>query len=83
MLIPTPTETYLNDPVVVYDTMCEAANRLVGAYVARRRAGTDPDAASAAIRAVRAEIRSVGIHDTVAQRAKTREFQERFEAERA
>ncbi|MCL2787515.1 MAG: hypothetical protein FWD59_03345 [Micrococcales bacterium] len=76
------TDTYLDDPVVVYDIMCEAANRLVSVYASRPRASGVPSEESRVIRAIRAEVCAVDLHDLEAQKAKTTDFNERFKAAR-
>lgn len=67
-----------DDPVVVYDMMREAANRLCAFYARQVTAGGLGDPAIGEIRAVWAEVNAVDTRDLEAQRAATAEFRRRY-----
>ena len=69
----------VQDPVVVYDIMREAANRVCSIYAERVTTGTVEDPAVEQIRAIWAEADSVDTHDQQAQRLATDKFNERYE----
>ena len=70
------------DPVVVYDLMREAANRLIGVYAQRGTVGGLNDPAVQAIIAVLDEVEAVDPRDVGAQRAATEVFRARYASER-
>jgi len=69
-----------DDPIVVYDTMREAANRLVARYVARGKRTGDTAPEIVAIRAIRAQVRAVGTRNLAGIEALRVEFEHRCEA---
>jgi len=69
----------LRDPVVTYDVMREAANRLVGLYAQQVTVGGTGDPAIIAMRALRDEVYAVPTHDLDAQELKTIELRERYD----
>ncbi|MGW8431617.1 hypothetical protein ACWGJ9_11040 [Curtobacterium citreum] len=73
----------LGDPVVVYDIMREAGNRLIAAILENVTHGGMDDPAIREVRAVRAELRAVPLDDLAAQTAKTEELVERERQMRA
>ena len=66
------------DPVVVYDVMREAANRLVGLYAQRATVGGLDDPAVEAIANIFDEVRAVDSHDIEAQEIATADFRSRY-----
>ena len=73
----TLDETLDANPVVVYDTMREAANRLISKHIARGRRTGDRAAEAPAIRGIWDQADAVDIHDLDAQRALRDEFEHR------
>lgn len=69
-----------DDPVVVYDLMREAANRLVAEYAAQRTDAGLPAAARDEIRRIRQQVASVDPEDMDAQRRLTDELWARVRA---
>jgi hypothetical protein len=63
-----------SDPVVVYDLMREAANRLIARYAGRRTAEGLAASDIAEIRAIRAHVAAVNPADVEAQRRVTAEL---------
>jgi len=63
--------TSSDDPVVVYDVMREAANQLIATHLRAVKDGGLSDPAIQAVRAVRAELRTIGSADIPAQKAMT------------
>jgi hypothetical protein len=68
------------DPVVVYDTMREAATRLMAEYNARVTVGGLMDPAMREMRAISAQVGAVDTHDIVAQKRAATEFNARYES---
>ena len=66
------------DPVVAYDIMREAANRLCGVYASRATSGGIEDPSVQAIRSVRAEVRGIDTEDARSQQLATANFNERY-----
>lgn len=62
------------DPVAVYDTMREAATRLIALHAERITVG---DPAMVEMRKIRAEARAVNTHDIPAQKAAATDFNAR------
>jgi hypothetical protein len=62
------------DPVVVYDTMREAATRLMAEYRRRLTAGGPEDPAMQEMRSILAQVEAVDPHDIQAQKTATAEF---------
>lgn len=77
--IPEPTSTMVDDPVVVYDVMWEAANRLGAVYAQQVTSGGVNDPAIAKMRALDAEVEAVDPDDLDAQKAKTVDLRRRYE----
>nr|WP_152665904.1 hypothetical protein [Mycobacterium sp. UM_NZ2] len=71
-----------DDPVAVYDTMREAANRLTAVFAEQVTIGGIADPAIVAIRALRAEVAAVAWNDLAAQKAMTAELVRRYAGER-
>jgi len=69
--------TPIQDPVVVYDLMWEATNRLTSIYVGQIEAGGTDDPAIRMIQGIRAEAEAVDTDDLERQRALTVDFRER------
>ena len=65
------------NPVVVYDTMREAANRLISKHVVRGRRTGDWAAEAPIIRSIWDQADAVDVHDLDAQRALRAEFEHR------
>ncbi|MET4705169.1 hypothetical protein ABIB54_002666 [Frigoribacterium sp. UYMn621] len=68
------------DPVVVYDVMREAANRLVGVYAQRATVGGTDDPAIQSISAIYDEVEAIDPNDLAAQEAATGDFRARYAA---
>ena len=68
------TEVLDSDPIVVYDTMREAAARLVAEHVDRGRRTGDPMAEAPLIRAVWSKADTVDVHDLAGQLALRADF---------
>jgi len=66
------------DPVVIYDTMREAANRLVSVYAERVTFGGMDDPAIQEIRAIRAQTLAVDTRDIAAQKKAAADFDARY-----
>lgn len=66
------------DPVVVYDVLREAANRLSALYVRQVTVGGAQDPAILRVRAVRDQVRAVDVDDLCAQVELIREFDRRY-----
>lgn len=69
-----------DDPVSVYDNMCEAANRLGGMRLHLSTTRAERDEAIAVMRAEDAEVYAVPSHDMAAQKAMTAELDRRYDA---
>jgi hypothetical protein len=69
----------IQDPVVVYDVMREAANRLISLYIRQINAGGIEDPAVQMIRSIRQEVHNVSIEDIAQQVALTESFVHRRE----
>ena len=76
----TLVEILDSDPVVVYDTMCEAATRLVAEHIDRGRRTGDHMAEAPLIQAIWSKANSVDIHDLTAQHTLRAEFDHLREA---
>lgn len=72
-MLDTKTST-TEDPVVVYDVMREAGNRLIAAILENTADGGLNDPAIQAVRDVRAELRAVPVNDIQAQHDKTNDL---------
>jgi len=66
------------DPVVVYDTMREAATRLMAEYRGRLTVGGIDDPAMKEMRAILAQAEGVDAHDIESQKATAAEFNRKF-----
>ncbi|WP_027465292.1 hypothetical protein [Curtobacterium sp. UNCCL17] len=75
--IHVPSRT--TDPVVSYDVMWEAANRLTSLYVRRITVGGTEDPAIVEIRQIRRRADDVDVDDLDAQHQLTVEFADRRE----
>jgi len=73
-------DTPIQDPVVIYDIMWEAVNRLTSLYVGQIGPGGIDDPAIREIRSIRAEAEAVDPDDLKAQHALTADFAERRRA---
>lgn len=68
------------DPIVTYDLMWEAANRLGAVYAEQVAEGGLKDPAVIAMREIHAEVEAIPARDPVAQRAKTEDLGRRYKA---
>ena len=66
------------DPVVVYDIMREAANRLAAPCVRQVTVGGAEDPAIIAVRAINDQVLAVDVNDLQAQLDLTAEFDKRY-----
>ena len=66
------------DPVVVYDIMREAANRLAALCVRQVTVGGAEDPAIIAVRAINDQVLAVDVNDLQAQLDLTAEFDKRY-----
>jgi hypothetical protein len=69
----------IQDPVIIYDIMWEAANRLTSLYVEQIGEGGIEDPAVQMIRSIRQEAHDVPVDDLVQQIALTESFVNRRE----
>lgn len=69
----------IQDPVVIYDVMHEAANRLISLYIRQIDAGGIGDPAVQMIRSIRQEVHDVPVEDLAQQVALTESFARRRE----
>lgn len=69
----------LEDPVVIYDIMREAANRLISLYVGQIDEGGIEDPAVQMIRSIRQEVHDVPTEDLAQQVTLTESFVKRRE----
>ena len=67
-----------DDPVVIYDIMREAANRLCAFFAGQATVGGIEDPAIAEIWAIREEVNAVDTRDLDAQRQTTEDFRRRY-----
>jgi hypothetical protein len=72
--VSVPRASSIEDPVVVYDVMREAANRLVGFYATQVTVGGMSDPAIQKMREVRAMALAVDPRDMAVQKSATEQF---------
>lgn len=68
----------VEDPVVVYDTMREAATRLIAGWRGRLTVGGLEDPAMQEMRLILAQAEAVDAHDIAAQKAAAADFNARY-----